>query len=193
MDTPFLAMIMAWAANFAPRDWAYCDGRQMQVSQNQALYSLIGNIYGGNGQTYFNLPDLRGRVPVGAGQMPGGSTFEIGQSGGSETTTLSQNQMPAHTHGASAGSLTVTPVYSKNNGTSQKPEEGNVPAAVVDQRGTAMMAYGPDENTENGASLNVDGAVTIDPAGGSMPLSVMQPYQVINWVIALQGIYPSRP
>ncbi|MCC5943016.1 MAG: phage tail protein [Balneolaceae bacterium] len=195
MDEPFISMLMAWAANFAPKSWAYCNGQQMQISQNQALFALIGTTYGGNGSTYFNLPDLRGRAPIGAGQIQGGSQYTLGQQGGVESVTLTANEMPAHTHGAQAGSISVTPVYSTNNASRETPQAGDVPAkvGVMENRVfTPQLAYGNKANTVEGASLAGSANVNIDPAGGSMPHTNMQPYLVINWVIALQGIFPQR-
>ncbi|MDI6401772.1 tail fiber protein [Balneolaceae bacterium ANBcel3] len=195
MDAPFIAMIMAWAVQWAPMGWAQCDGRMLQISQNQALFSLIATTFGGNGQTYFNLPDLRGRVPVGMGQSPGGAVFQMGQTGGAETVTLNINEMPSHQHQAQMGEISVTPVYSKNNATRTSPQANDVPAIVGVLEGrdfSAQQAYGNNTNTIEGASLTGQASVVVDPNGGSLPHENMQPYQVINWVIALNGLYPPR-
>src|SRR6478672_10112699 len=98
MSEPFLAEIIMFAGNFAPRGWAFCQGQILSIAQNTALFSLLGTTYGGNGQTTFALPDLRGRVPVGTGQGPGLSNYDLGQVSGSESVTLTVSQMPAHNH-----------------------------------------------------------------------------------------------
>src|SRR3954454_5741331 len=120
MSDPFIGELRLFGFNFAPRNWATCDGQLMSISQNTALFSLLGTQYGGNGQTTFALPDLRGRVPKHAGQGPGLSTYTIGQVGGTETQTLSASQMPAHTHAVAA---------STDDATTSQPG-GKVPAAV---------------------------------------------------------------
>src|SRR5215475_4971153 len=104
MSEPFLGQIMLVPYNFAPRGWAFCNGQLLSISQNTALFSLLGTTYGGNGQTTFALPDLRGRVPLSSGQGPGLSNYNLGQSGGQETVTLTGNQMPAHQHAINANS-----------------------------------------------------------------------------------------
>ncbi|MCH8568725.1 MAG: tail fiber protein [Balneolales bacterium] len=194
MDVPFISMLMAWAANFVPRDWAMCDGQQVPLSQNQALYALIGTTYGGNGTTFFNLPDLRGRVPVGAGKMPGGSSYELGEQGGYETVALTNSEMPAHTHGA-AGTISVTPVYSQNPSIRDTPQAGDVPGRVgviIERTFHPQLAFGNNTNTVEGAALSGYANISVEKAGGSMPHSNIQPYLVVNWVIALSGLYPQR-
>ena len=196
MGEYYIGQIIMVGFDFAPKGWALCDGQLLPISQNQALFTLIGTQYGGNGQTTFGLPDLRGRVPVGAGHGNGLTPYEVGQTGGQEQVTLTQNEMPQHTHGSSMSSISVTPVYSKNNGARSVPNEGDVPAVVSTGSGPSAStanAYGSNTNTENGASLNANGNVSIAPTGGSMPHENRQPYQVINWIIALHGIFPQRP
>src|SRR5437879_11862971 len=107
MSTPLLGSIIMFAGNFAPRGWALCNGQILPIAQNTALFSILGTTYGGNGQTTFALPDLRGRVPVGSGQGPGLSNYDLGQQGGSESETLTVNQMPEHTH-AITGEVYIT-------------------------------------------------------------------------------------
>ena len=168
MSEPFLGEIYLVAFNFSPRGYAFCAGQILPIAQNTALFSLLGTTYGGNGTTTFALPDLRGRVPVGRGQGPGLSNVNLGEVGGSENQTLTQNQMPAHGHQAAA---------TQAAGTTTRPS-GKVPAA-----GAAV--YGDD------------GGVTMAPGfikntGGSQPFATRPPYLGLNYVIAIEGIYPSR-
>lgn len=172
MDTPFLGMIAMFGFNFAPRGWAFCNGQILPIAQNTALFSLLGTTYGGNGQTTFALPDLRGRVPVGQFQGPGLSDYSLGQVAGSETVTLISTQIPAHTH--TLNGITEA-------GTSATPT-GNLPANT----GALDKEYGTP------GTLTAMGAQAIGNTGGSQPHSNIQPYLAINYCIALQGIFPSR-
>jgi microcystin-dependent protein len=164
---PFLGEIRMFGGNFAPADWATCDGQLLPIAQNTALFSLIGTIYGGNGQTTFALPDLRGRLPVHTG-----SGLAIGQAGGSETVTLTATNLPAHTHVANAASA----------GTTLGPS-GQYWAADPGEN-VAPYAAAPDGNVMSGAAIGAQ--------GGSQPHENMQPFLAITFIIALQGIYPSR-
>ncbi|GAA4363072.1 tail fiber protein [Hymenobacter saemangeumensis] len=176
----FIGIIKIFAGNFAPRGWAICDGSLLPISQNTALFSLLGTMYGGNGTTTFALPDLRGRVPVGVGQGPGLSPYTQGQLSGSENVTLTTGQMPAHNHllngsstpgttDALAGNFLALP-----NGTTNNTEEA-----------VTVHAYGPSANvTANPAAIGA--------AGGNQPVPVLQPLLAINYIICLEGIYPSR-
>lgn len=168
MSDPFLAEIRMFAGNFAPRGWALCNGQIMAISQNQALFSLLGTTYGGNGQTTFALPDLRGRVAVHEGQGPGLSPVNLGEVGGAEATTLTANQMPSHSHLAGGTQAAQT---------SSRPS-GNVPSA-----GGAYSSP-PDGSTMN--------AGFIHNTGGGQPFSNRAPYLGLNFIIALEGIFPSR-
>lgn len=191
----FIGTVLAWPPNFAPRYWALCNGQLLQIANNQALYSLLGSTYGGDGRTTFALPDLRGRVIVGQGQAPGMSAYSLGEKGGSESVTLSTQEIPAHNHAAQANSLTVHPVYSTVNAARATPQAGDVPAKVGLPDGrdfNAQNAYGNNTNTINGAAISISGEVHISNTGGNLPHDNRQPYQVLNWIIALQGIYPSR-
>lgn len=172
-----IATIYMFAGNFAPRSWAFCQGQLLSIAENQALFSLIGTIYGGDGVTTFALPDFRGRVPVGVGDGPGLSDYVEGQSGGAEQTTMTVAQMPAHTH-------TVTPqvAVSTGNGTTDEPDS-NVLA------GTSSPTYAA-AGSANGKLAGVSATET--PAGGSQPFGIIQPYLAMNFVICLEGIYPSR-
>src|SRR4051794_30340022 len=135
MATPFIGQISLFGGNFAPRGWAFCNGQLLAVSQNTALFSILGTTYGGNGQTTFALPDLRGRVPVHFGQGPGLSPYQLGEVGGTETTTLNVNQLPPHTHA-------VAPAASNNVQTSNRPVD-NVPARGGAHGGGAHPAEAP--------------------------------------------------
>ena len=169
MSNPFLGMIIIVPYNFNPRGWAFCNGQILPIVQNTALFSLLGTTYGGNGQTTFALPDLRGRVPNSSGQGPGLASYDLGQVGGTENTTLTINQMPQHAH-------TVNPNCTNNASGSTKPA-GNFPAAAD--------AY-------NAAADQVMGATNTSIAGGSAPFPNLGPYLTLNFCIALEGIYPSR-
>lgn len=175
MAEPFIGQIMPVGFNFAPRGWATCDGQILSIAQNTALFSLLGTTYGGNGQTTFALPDLRGRVPIHQGQGPGLSPYTMGQSAGSESSTLTVNQMPQHTHSAAAVLHASTLAANDSLPSGNYPSDGG--------------AYQSATNT----SMNA-GAVTVTNgiSGGSQPFSLVQPYLCINFVIALEGIFPSR-
>ena len=171
---PFLGMIQIFGFNFAPRGWAMCDGSLLSIAQNTALFSLLGTTYGGNGQTTFALPDLRGRVPVGFGQGPGLSGNSLGQVSGSENVTLLTNEMPQHTHQMMASS---DPQSAGGAGGNSLGSAG---------RGTGANIYAA------GATTQVAMASVTAPVGSNQPHSNMQPYLVMNYCIALEGIFPSR-
>ena len=171
MSEPFIAEIVMFAGNFAPRGWAFCQGQIMSIAQNTALFSLLGTTYGGNGQTTFALPDLRGRVPVGTGQGPGLSSYTLGQQSGSESVTLVPTQLPAHSHQV---------LCSSDDATSGDPS-GNFPSAFPQK--IYANASTPGKTMANGM---------IGLAGSSQPHTNIQPYLAINFIIAIEGIYPSR-
>ncbi|BEP91904.1 tail fiber protein [Acidovorax sp. A79] len=179
MSNPLIAEIRMFAGNFAPRGWALCNGQLLSISQNTALFSLLGTTYGGNGQTTFGLPDLRGRVPVGTGQGPGLSLVDLGEVSGSPTHTLNSTEMPAHTHAA------PTIPASTTLGTVQEPGPLAIPAGS-NQR-NAQYAASSTANTQLAMS-----SATTGSTGGNQPFSVMQPYLGLNYIIALEGIFPSR-
>jgi len=175
MSQPFIGEIFMFAGTFAPRDYMFCDGAVLPIAQNTALFSLLGTTYGGNGQTTFALPDLRGRLPLNQGQGPGLSNYVIGQQSGTPTVTLTAANLPAHTHGVSPGAggaaTSPTPV-------------GNVPA--VPASGTPYAATGAAKMAGNLA------AGTTGTSGNSLPHENMMPYLGVNFIIAIFGIYPSR-
>jgi microcystin-dependent protein len=170
MGTPFLGEIRLFGGNFAPLGYAFCSGQILSISQNDALFALIGTTYGGDGQTTFALPDLRGRIPVHVGQGPGLSSYVLGQSGGAETVTLTTQQLPAHTHAAQAQSAA-----------------GNQAAPG----GGVWAASGQNQFSSNAPNAAMSNAA-IGSAGGSQPHDNAMPYQVISFIIALEGIFPSR-
>jgi microcystin-dependent protein len=172
MSEPFLGQLMLVPYNFAPRGWAFCQGQILSIAQNTALFSLLGTTFGGNGQTTFALPDLRGRVPNGAGQGPGLSSYDLGQVGGTETTTLTINQMPMHGHPFTA------PASNDDSNLDTLPQ-GKVPAT------SSTPLYSANINTQMGAG-------NTGLAGGSQPFSLLSPYLTLNYCIALEGIFPSR-
>ncbi|MCX4248096.1 phage tail protein [Paraliomyxa miuraensis] len=167
---PFIGQIIMFAGNFAPRGWALCDGQLLPISQNQALFSILGTTYGGDGRTTFALPDLRGRASLHAGSGPGLTPRSLGQKSGEETVTLTVNQMPSHGHVVNAAD-TMANVRSPSN-------------AVLAQEATGAYQNGRTDVTMNPAMIG--------NSGGSQPHDNMQPYLVVNYIIALEGIFPSR-
>ncbi|MBN1985434.1 MAG: phage tail protein [Prolixibacteraceae bacterium] len=176
---PFLGEIKIFGGNFAPRGWALCDGQLLAINTNQALFSLLGTTYGGDGRTTFALPDLRGRAAIHPGNGPGLSSYRLGQKGGTEQVTLIVPEMPSHTH-AATGTL-----QAKNGQPDESNPGGQVPATLTG--GAEGYAETPNTQMKSG---NVDVTVTI--AGGSQPHTNIQPFQCVNFIIALVGIYPSR-
>lgn len=171
MSEPFVGEIRMFAGNFAPRGWAFCDGQLLAVSQNDALFSLLGTIYGGDGRTTFGLPDLRGRIPIHAGTGPGLSPRRLGAKFGTEEETITVNQLPSHRHdwrAATAGANALSP---------QNHNLGQTQADI----------YRADlDNPSNLATQAMTGV------GGSQSHNNLMPFLCVNFIIALFGIYPSR-
>ena len=189
--------IRMFAGTFAPKYWAYCDGRLISISSNTALFSILGTTYGGNGQTTYAVPDFRGRVAVGTGTGNGLSNVQLGQMSGTESVTLLTTQIPAHNHTATAGTGgtgTATLNAVTANGNTQSPS-GNYIAA---SRTASVASYIASGTTAamNAGSITLSnitaGAPTIGITGGSQPHSNMQPYLGMNYVICMMGIFPSR-
>lgn len=176
---PFIGQIQLFGFNFPPRGWAQCNGQILSIAQNTALFSLIGTYYGGNGQTTFALPDLRGRVAIGQGQGPGLQDYTIGERAGVENVTLLSTQMPMHTHPLMVSSGTGTTDVANGNYLAN--------GAVTIARGNTVPAnvYG----TSPGGQLN---PATVSIQGGSQPHENRSPYLTLNYCIALVGIFPSR-
>ncbi len=171
MSEPFVGEIRMFAGNFAPRGWAYCDGQLLAVSQNDALFSLLGTIYGGDGRTTFGLPDMRGRIPLHQGTGPGLSARRLGAKGGAEKVTLTTNQLASHTHDWTANKAAAT---------------GTAPQGKVLAEMVATELWVPENQDASLASS------TIADTGGSRSHSNLMPTLCIHFIIALFGIYPSR-
>lgn len=172
--------IRVFAGNFAPLNWQFCDGSSLSIAENETLYSLIGTIYGGDGSQSFNVPDLRGRIPIGTGQGPGLPNVVLGQLAGSETVSMSTGQMPSHTHITGAASLSL-PAYI--GATTSSSPTGAVLAGLTG----AYSAQGSDTN------LKAQNApVTLAPVGNGNAFSIMQPYLTTNYIICVLGVYPNR-
>lgn len=173
MADPFVAEIRIFPFNFAPKGWAWCNGQLLPISQNTALFSLLGTTYGGDGKSTFALPDLRGRAPMHPGQGPGLSLHDLGETGGSETVTLLESEIPAHSHGMTA----VSGFFAANT---------SVPAGNAFGKSSQGNAYTAAANV---AQLS---PAALAPAGGSTPHNNMQPYLTFYFNIALQGVFPPR-
>ena len=176
MGTPFIGEIRMFGGNFAPVGWAFCAGQSLRIAQNDALYSLIGTTYGGDGLTTFKLPDLQGRVPLHQGTNPAtGTSYPLGQQAGTEQVTLTLAETPIHTHAASAQSA---------NGTQAGPGNG-VWATELDSNLKPFSVNQTPSGAMNPACLGT--------TGGSQPHDNVMPFLAINFIIALEGIYPQRP
>jgi microcystin-dependent protein len=168
---PFVAEVRIFPFNFAPRGWAFCNGQLLPISQNTALFSLLGTTYGGDGKSNFGLPNMQGNAPMHPGQGPGLSLYDLGEMGGSETVTLLQSEIPSHTHSVNGATV--------DNADSNIPTNKNIGKAstkVFNTTGTPVQ-------------MNVN---TIGIAGGSQPHNNMMPYLTLNFCIAMQGVYPPR-
>ena len=183
MAEPFIAQIVMFGGNFAPRSWAYCEGQLLPIAQNTALFSLLGTIYGGDGRTTLALPDLRGRFPMHKGNGPGLSSRTLGQNGGNETHTLLTFEMPSHTHTVN----NTLSVKASNGVGNQTLPAGNVPAQANDGESN----YAPDDASADQTSP-LAGAVTNGNTGGTFPHNNMPPFLCVNFIILLVGTYPSR-
>jgi microcystin-dependent protein len=175
MSNQFLAEVRIFPFNFAPLGWAFCDGQIMPISQNTALFSLLGTTYGGNGSTTYALPNMQGNAPMHPGQGPGLSQYVLGETGGSTNVTLQQQQMPLHGHPMNA--------------------EARLPAATKIPGPTMAFARTANNVTpyETSVTSNVTLApTTIGPSGNNAPHNNMMPYLTLNFCIALQGVYPQR-
>jgi microcystin-dependent protein len=174
MADPFVAEIRVVGFNFAPLGWATCDGQLMPISQNTALFSLLGTTYGGDGKSTFALPDLQGRAPMHPGQGAGLSLRDLGEEGGTETVTLLQNEMPVHTHALSANALPASASLAA-------PTQGlgrSVGGSAYKASPPATAAMSPQ---------------AVGLTGGDSPHNNLMPYLTLNYIIALQGVFPARP
>ena len=173
MADPFVAEIRIFPFNFAPQGWAFCNGQILLISQNTALFSLLGTTYGGNGKSTFALPDLQGRAPMHPGQGPGLSLHDLGETGGSETVTLLQSEIPAHSHAIMAAA---------------SPGNLNSPGS---DRGIAR-SQGGSAYSANTANLVSKHPQALTPSGGNQPHNNLMPYLTFYFNIALQGVFPPR-
>ena len=179
--TPFIGEVIMFGGNFAPRGWAFCDGQLLAISQHDALFSILGTTYGGDGRTTFALPDLRGRAVIGPGNGPGLTSRRLGQKLGSERETLSVAQMPSHNHLSTTASSLVD--LSNEIGASDNSDEQYI----------SNHLGGFNEDATSGAKLEgVSSTTTINNTGGGQSHNNVQPSQTVNYIIALIGIYPSR-
>jgi microcystin-dependent protein len=178
MANPFLAEIRIFPFNFAPVGWAFCNGQILPISQNAALFSLLGTTYGGNGTSNFALPNLQGNAPLQQGQGPGLSLYDLGETGGSATVTVLASELPSHNHplGADTGDASSA---SPANGVYMRGQYTGTPAGAV----ASYSSQAPDTRLSGAA---------IAPTGGSQPHNNMMPYLTLNFCIALQGVFPPR-
>jgi microcystin-dependent protein len=173
---PFVAEIRIFPFNFAPKGWAFCDGQLLPLSQNTALFSLLGTTYGGDGKSNFALPNMQGNAPMHPGQGPGLSLYDLGEVGGSDFVTLLESEIPAHNHLMKASTTPGTL-------TAPAPDRGLA-------RSQGGNAYVPGASAPQ---LTPMSANMIAPAGGSLPHNNMMPYLTLNFYVALQGVFPPRP
>jgi len=163
---PFIGQVIAFGGNFAPRGWAFCDGQLLAINQHDALFSILGTTYGGDGRTTFGLPDLRGRVTLQQGNGPGLTNRALGAKGGTETNTITTNQLPAHGHSINAN----------EEANATDPSGNNI-------AGTGTASFAPSADV----SMNPTGNT-----GGGQSVNNIEPFECVNYIIALVGIYPSR-
>ena len=175
MADPFVAEIRIFPFNFAPKGWAFCDGQLLPLSQNTALFSLLGTTYGGNGKTTFALPNMQGNAPMHPGQGPGLSLHDLGETGGSETVTLLESEISAHSHAIMAASNPATDKLPSPSVSLSRSRNDNTYQSVTNQNIVAMSDQ------------------TLAPAGGDQPHNNMMPYLTLSFCIALQGVFPARP
>ena len=210
MDSPFIGQIQAFGFNFPPLDWALCAGQLIPISQNNALFALLGTVYGGDGVQTFALPDLRGRVAIGQGQGLGLSIYDIGEVGGVENTTLLLSNLTNHTHtatftpsGGGGGGTPITATLNVVNASGNELTAGATGTSYLAGSHGVASSAGIYATTGTLTALNAgsitvsggggsSGTVTNAVTGGSQPFSIMQPYLAINYCIALYGLFPSR-
>jgi len=179
---PFIGEVKLLGFNFAPKGYATCQGQILSIAQNTALFSLLGTTYGGNGSTTFALPDLQGRAPIGQGQGPGLPPYSMGQVGGTNSVSILASNMPAHVHTLNSAKVQLK---ASTNPASEQSPDGMFPGVTT----AASYAETPTNGTFTGGAV-ISG--TTDISGGSIPVDITNPYLVMNYSIALQGIFPSR-
>jgi microcystin-dependent protein len=190
MSDPYIGQIIVAAFNFAPVGYALCDGQLLQIADYEALFQLIGTTYGGDGQTTFAVPDLRGRIPIGTGQAPGLASYTIGEASGAETATLNLTQLASHTHAINTSAFTATTKCKNGLGDRQTPE-GNLHA--IEAAGATMPYSNATANgTMNANSAAFTGAISVTSVGGTDAHDNVQPYLSLNFCISLFGVFPSQ-
>jgi len=180
-----MAVITPWAVDFAPKNWALCNGQLLPIAQNQALFSLLGTTYGGNGVSTFGLPDLRGRRPVSTGQGPGLSNYTLGEATGTDQVTLNITNVPGHSHN---GNVNLTINCDSSEGGVTRPTN-TLPAGATNAYSTTPTPPSPAPPDQMGAPAYT---VTIGTAGNNLPFNNLMPYLVVNYIICMYGIFPSR-
>jgi len=173
MNNPFIGTIISFGSNFAPRGWALCDGQLLPISQYSALFSILGTTYGGDGRTTFALPDLRGRAAVHAGRGPGLSDRRLGARSGTQSNVLNATQLASHTHVA-------------------QDRVGTEPASTDDPTNAYITLHAEDSFSDTSTASGVMAAAVVGNTGNNQALNNMAPYEVVNFIVALQGVYPSR-
>lgn len=203
-QTGFLGEVKMFAGNFTPRGWALCQGQLMSISQNQALFAVIGTLYGGDGRTTFALPDYRGRVARGTGSGPGLQTAIIGQKGGTEFKVLSLLEMPIHNHtavftsaGATPTNITISiPAVADEGNEAEPSPNSNLAVGTADGNETTMYSTAnPDTNLKPftaSALVSASGTVSVGQTGGSQSFDNRQPFTTINYIICTEGVFPAR-
>jgi microcystin-dependent protein len=176
----FIGEIRLFAGTFAPQGWHLCDGALLPISGNDALFSLLGTVFGGDGRTNFNLPDLRGRIPVGVGQLTGAWNYVLGVFGGAKTVAIDSDELPMHTHFLNATTAVATTGDPTNNVLATSNAAGYIGGA------NAYMTY------LTGATTSAMSGDEMSSVGGGMIHNNMQPYTCINYIIATQGLYPPQ-
>ncbi|WP_118975670.1 phage tail protein [Taibaiella koreensis] len=174
-----MAVVTTWAADFSPKNWAYCYGQLLSIAQNTALFSLLGTTYGGDGRVTFGLPDLRGRMPLGTGQLAGGENYVLGEVSGNANTTLMIANLPAHNHN---GSANIALQANATNGATGEPG-GNFPG---------MLNNGYSNSVPDATMTAPTYNTTIGVSGASIPYNNQSPYLALNYIICMYGIFPSR-
>jgi microcystin-dependent protein len=207
---PFIGEIRIFAGNFAPTGWFLCQGQTLPLAQYQALFAVIGVAYGGNGSTNFMLPNLQGRMAISAGQGPGGTNFQLGTAAGQASVTLTQQQLPTHTHPATfagaapsgSSNITVNVQGSSAPGGTTAPTGNYLAGSSKGSASADLYVANPAASTLGniaGVSASLSGlptpagTVTVGLAGNGLPVSTEPPYLVINYIIAYEGIFPTRP
>lgn len=183
----FIGEIRLFAGNFEPRGWAFCNGQILSIAQNTALFSILGTTYGGNGQTTFALPDLRGRTPIGPGQGPGLASRTLGEAAGQESHFITVAELPVHSHPFSGTLKSTSEAGNTSNPTGAYPAKAEVVLSRTDTKENNTY-----KNTNNSTMAADVVTGTVGNSGSGQPINNMQPYLSINYIICLEGIFPSR-